>query len=102
VEPGRKRAPCRETNAIVGTGTGVGTGVSDVAMCVRWRGWVHLGGQDPSKRREGWVGILADGQVPVLFVHADVEWGNERELRWEKGRGNGGRKIERTAEGREY
>jgi hypothetical protein len=45
------------------------------------------------------VGILADGQVPVLFVHADVEWGNERELRWEKGRGNGGGKIERTAEG---
>jgi hypothetical protein len=48
------------------------------------------------------VGILADGQVSVLFVHADVEWGNERGLRWEKGRGNGGRKIERTAEGREY
>jgi hypothetical protein len=33
------------------------------------------------------VGILADGQVPVLFVHADGEWGNEKELRWEKGRG---------------
>jgi hypothetical protein len=35
VEPGRKRAPCRETNVIVGTGTGVGTGISDVAIGVR-------------------------------------------------------------------
>lgn len=84
VEPGRKSAPCREANAIVGTetGTGVGTGVSDVATGVRWRGWVRLGGHNPSKRREGRVGILADGQVPVLFVHTDVGWRNERELKW--------------------
>lgn len=80
MEPGRKRAPCREIIAIVGTGTGTGTrvglGVSDVAIGVRWRGWVRLSGHNPSKRREGRVGVLADGQVPVLFVHADVGWGN--------------------------
>lgn len=74
MEPRRKSAPCRQANAIVGTGTGtgVGTNVSDVAVGVRWRGWVRLGGYDPSKRREGRVGALADGQVPVLFVHADA------------------------------
>jgi hypothetical protein len=92
VEPGRKSAPCREANAIVGTGTGtgVGTGVSDVTIGIRWRGRVRLDGHDPSKRRKGRVGILADGQVPVLFVHADVGWGNERELKWE-GKGDGGK-----------
>lgn len=85
VEPGRKSAPCREANAIVGTGagTGVGTGISNVAIGVRWRRWVRLGDHDPSKRREGRVGILAEGQVPVLFVHAGVGWGNERELKVE-------------------
>jgi hypothetical protein len=62
----------------MGTGTGVGMGISDVAIGVRWRGWVRLGSHDPSKRREGRKGILADGQVSVLLVHADVGWGNER------------------------
>jgi hypothetical protein len=85
VEPGRKRVPCRKANAIVGrgAGAGVGMGVSDVATGVRWRGWVRLGGHDPGKRWEGRVSILADGQVPVVFVHADVGWGNERDLKWE-------------------
>ena len=82
MEPGRKSAPSREANAIVGagagTGTGVGTGISNVAMGVRWRGWVRLGGHDPRKRREGRVGTLADGEVPLFFVHAGVGWGNGR------------------------
>lgn len=102
MEPGRKRAPYREANAIVdrgaGTGTGasVGTGVSDIAIGVRWRGWVRLGGHDPGNRREGRVGILADGQLLlVLFVHADVGWGNEGDFWTGEGSGNGGRKIER-------
>jgi hypothetical protein len=108
VEPGRKRALCREASAIVGTGTrtgtglglGSGSGVSDVAMGVRWRGWVRLSGHDPSQRREGWVGTLADGQVPVFFVHADVGRGNGWELKWEGEEGMGGRKIEwMTGEG---
>jgi hypothetical protein len=29
------------------------------------------------------VRILADRQVLVIFVHVDVGWGIERELRWE-------------------
>ena len=89
MEPGRKSAPCREASAIVGTGTGTGAGagVSNVAIGVHWRGWVRLGGHDPSKRREGRVGVLTDGQVPVLFVHAGVGWGNERELRWKGNEG---------------
>lgn len=65
VEPGRKGAPCREANAIVSTGTGTGTGVGmaipDIAIGVRWRGWIRLDGHDPSKRREGRMGVLADG-----------------------------------------
>lgn len=106
MEPGRKRALCRETSAIVGTGTrtrtglGLGSGVSDVAMGVRWRGWVRLGGHDPSQRREGRVGTLADGQVSVLFVHADVGQGNGWELKREGEEGMGERKIEwMTGEG---
>ena len=76
----------------------MGPGVSNVAIGVCWRGRVRLGGHDPRKRREGRVGILADGQVPVLFVHADVGWGNERELKREgKGRGEG--KLKRRLRG---
>jgi hypothetical protein len=86
VKPGRKRAPYREANAIMGRGTGtgasVGTGVSDIAIGVRWRGWVRLGGHDPGNRREGRVGVLADGQLLALFVHVDVGWGNEGDLEW--------------------
>ncbi len=33
----------------VGTGTGVGSGVADVAIGVRWRGWVHLSGHNPGE-----------------------------------------------------
>lgn len=85
MESRRKRALCREASAVVGTGTGtgMGMGVSDVAIGVRWRGWVRLGGHDPSKRREGGVGTLANGQVPAPFVHLDVGWGDEREMEWE-------------------
>lgn len=90
-KPGRKRAPCWEVRAFVGTGTGTGLGlgsdVSNIAIGVRWRGWVPLGGHNPTKRREGRVGELADGQVPVLFGHGGEINGREGKREW------GGRKI---------
>ena len=94
MEPGRKRAPCREANAVVGMRAGMGLGLG-LGLGVCWRRWICLGGHDPSKRREGRVGKFADGQVPVFFVvHADVGWRNERELRWE-----GEKRREEGAEG---
>jgi len=97
VEPGRDCAPCRGVSALVTFGTGMGMNASGVAVGVRWRRWVHLGGHNPSERREGWVGSEVDWHRAAFFVHAEVGWGKERKVRgcskWEgKREGGEGRK----------